>query len=123
MKDSTDGQGNNFADSGNSHSYEIVPQQAKSGSRDEAWRDATLVTILEMMTALAASAKERKVQYLTTKQVANRWQIGVRTVWRFISQGRLPVHKIGGMTRILEQDVVRFETEEAGKAGGNGTAS
>jgi excisionase family DNA binding protein len=45
---------------------------------------------------------------LTASQVAQRCQMSLRTVRRWIADGDLPVHRLGRVIRIAEADLDRF---------------
>jgi len=48
---------------------------------------------------------------LTVSQLCHRWQLGRKTIYKFIDAEILPVWKVGGrLYRIALADVVRFET-------------
>jgi excisionase family DNA binding protein len=51
----------------------------------------------------------RKPYFLTVDQIAVRWNMSARTVWRMIREKRLPSRLIGSSRRVLEEDVERFE--------------
>ena len=49
-------------------------------------------------------------EWLTVSQLVNRWQLGRRTIYKFIDSGTLPVWKVGThLYRIALADVRRFE--------------
>jgi excisionase family DNA binding protein len=51
-----------------------------------------------------------KPAWLTVSQLARRWQLGRRTIYKFIDSGTLPVWQVGThLYRIAIADVVRFE--------------
>lgn len=45
------------------------------------------------------------IVWLSTKKAADRLGITVRTVYRFIDEGRLPAYRFGRVIRIKERDV------------------
>ena len=45
------------------------------------------------------------IVWLSTKKAAERLGITVRTVYRFVDEGRLPAYKFGRVIRIKERDV------------------
>jgi len=48
--------------------------------------------------------------WLTVSQLARRWQLGRKTIYKFIDSGTLPVWQVGThLYRIALADVVRFE--------------
>ena len=47
--------------------------------------------------------------FYTVEQLAERWQLSVRTVRRFIKAGELSVHRIGTQIRIAASAVMQFE--------------
>ena len=48
-------------------------------------------------------------QLLTVKKCAGRFGVSVRTVWRIIAAGELPVVRIRGCTRIPEAALLAYE--------------
>jgi prophage regulatory protein len=61
--------------------------------------------------AIGAPA-ERPIRFLTVKQVAARYGVGVATIWRWVKEGRgFPkrVHLAPGTTRWRETDLIAFE--------------
>jgi excisionase family DNA binding protein len=49
-----------------------------------------------------------KMDYYTPEQVAEKLQISVRTVWKYIREGQMPASKIGRGYRISEEQLERF---------------
>jgi excisionase family DNA binding protein len=50
--------------------------------------------------------------WLTVSQLCDRWQLGRKTVYKFISAKALPAWKVGlHLYRIAVADVLRFETK------------
>jgi excisionase family DNA binding protein len=50
--------------------------------------------------------------WLTVTQVCRRWQLGRKTVYKFITSNILPAWKVGPhLYRIAISDVLRFEAE------------
>jgi excisionase family DNA binding protein len=66
----------------------------------------------EGVSTLPTQAAIRR-QYLTVPQIADRWQVDERTIWRYLREGRLRSFKLGASRRILEEDVVAFENSAA----------
>lgn len=61
----------------------------------------------------------RSMNYLTIKQVAERLQVSLGTVYHLCAQGRMPHHRVGlgrGTIRISEEQFQRYvaETESGG---------
>jgi len=54
------------------------------------------------------------MQYLSDRSVAERYEISRATVWRWVSEGRLPqpVKLSGGSTRWLLSSLERFEADK-----------
>ena len=55
--------------------------------------------------------------FLSVRQVASRWNISERSVWRFLELRQLPTYRFGSARRILEADVEQFENERLLKTG------
>ena len=55
---------------------------------------------------------KRKPYFLTVDQIATRWNVSARTVWRMVKDGRLPSRLIGSSRRVLEADVEQFEAAD-----------
>lgn len=53
--------------------------------------------------------KAKEPYYLTVPQIAVRWNVSERTVWRLISTKELPSVRLCSLRRVLEEDVERFE--------------
>jgi excisionase family DNA binding protein len=50
--------------------------------------------------------------WLTVSQLCCRWQLGRKTIYKFIDAEILPVWKVGGrLYRIAIADVLRFEVQ------------
>ena len=47
-------------------------------------------------------------QFLTIGQVAEQWQVGQRTVRRWIAEGNLPAYRVGGLVRVRRGDLDNF---------------
>jgi len=60
--------------------------------------------------AAGGNSPRRTPYFLSVEQVATRWNVSARTVWRMVRDGRLPSTLIGSLRRIREEDVERFET-------------
>ena len=59
-----------------------------------------------------ASAPHAEPAWLTVSQLARRWQVGRKTVYKFIDAGALPVWKVGThLFRIALADILRFEAQ------------
>lgn len=52
-----------------------------------------------------------KVLYLSLEQVAVRWGVCRKTVWRYVQAGRLRSWRIGGIRRIPRADVEALEAQ------------
>lgn len=88
--------------------YEALLQRDESAER--AWRgkqgDREGVSTQHSQTVV-------RRQYLTVPQIADRWQVDERTIWRYLREGRLRSVKLGASRRILEDDVIGFENSAA----------
>jgi excisionase family DNA binding protein len=50
--------------------------------------------------------------WLTVSQLCRRWQLGRKTIYKFIDADILPVWRVGShLYRVAIQDVVRFEAQ------------
>jgi excisionase family DNA binding protein len=50
--------------------------------------------------------------WLTVSQLCLRWQLGRKTIYKFIDAEILPVWKVGGrLYRVAVADVLRFEAQ------------
>jgi excisionase family DNA binding protein len=50
--------------------------------------------------------------WLTVSQLCRRWQLGRKTIYKFIDAQILPVWKVGGrLYRVAIADVLRFEAQ------------
>ena len=58
----------------------------------------------------------RTPYFLSVEQIAIRWNVSARTVWRMIRDGRLPSVQIGTLRRINETDVEKLETASSAVA-------
>lgn len=58
---------------------------------------------------LDANPPTRKPYFLTVNQIATRWNMSARTVWRMVKDGRLRSILIGSSRRVLEEDVEKCE--------------
>ena len=47
-------------------------------------------------------------KFLTIKQVAERLEFSTRTVWRWVEDGELVVHRFRGSVRVAEADLNAF---------------
>ena len=54
----------------------------------------------------------RNPYFLTVPQVASRWNMSERSVWRMVRDGRLASRLIGTSRRVLEEDVEQFESAD-----------
>lgn len=59
--------------------------------------------------------QQYQAAYLSVKSLASRYELSVPTIWRFLRDGLIPKPvKIGGSTRWLLDDLIKFEaTQEA----------
>lgn len=56
--------------------------------------------------------------WLTVSQLCGRWQLGRKTVYKFITAKTLPAWKVGRhLYRVALADVLRFETRNRLQAG------
>ncbi len=65
-----------------------------------------------MASALARHEDEDmtpKVTTYTVAEVAQRWRVCGKTVWRLLRRGKLRAVKVGRATRIRESEVERYE--------------
>lgn len=46
--------------------------------------------------------------WLSVKQIAEEFQVTERTVWRWIKEGHLKIHRFGRTVRISPEDRLRF---------------
>ena len=57
-------------------------------------------------------ASESGPAWLTVSQLCRRWQLGRKTVYKFIDAELLPVWKVGShLYRVAVADVLRFESQ------------
>jgi excisionase family DNA binding protein len=57
-------------------------------------------------------ASESGPAWLTVSQLCRRWQLGRKTVYKFIDAELLPVWKVGShLYRVSVVDVLRFESQ------------
>ena len=54
------------------------------------------------------NAKSSDLEFLTIRQVAARLQVSERSVWRWISDKELIVHRHGRWTRVHVDELERF---------------
>jgi len=67
-------------------------------------------TVGKEIRGLSPSRHAVEPAWLTVSQLARRWQLGRRTIYKFIDSGILPVWQVGThLYRIAFADVVRFE--------------
>ena len=56
--------------------------------------------------------------WLTVSQLCRRWQLGRKTVYKFIAAKTLPAWKVGShLYRVALTDVLRFETRNRIRGG------
>ncbi len=48
------------------------------------------------------------MDYYTPEQVAEKLQLSVRTIWKYLREGKLPASKIARGYRISEEQLDRF---------------
>jgi len=48
------------------------------------------------------------VDYYTPEQVAEKLQLSVRTIWKYLREGKLPASKIARGYRISDEQLNRF---------------
>ncbi|MEI6809482.1 MAG: helix-turn-helix domain-containing protein [bacterium] len=88
-----------------------VPEDLRSDAETH-WNDMVKENerkVGDFLDKIEQTGQMRRVQYLTVKQVADRWQVSERQVWRLIGEGRLKSVKIGECRRIDEAAVRAFE--------------
>lgn len=51
---------------------------------------------------------DESIRWMSTRETSQRLGITLRTLYRFIDEGRLPAYKLGRVIRIQESDVERF---------------
>jgi excisionase family DNA binding protein len=56
------------------------------------------------------SHRDKPIQFFTVAEVAERLDVSIRTVRRWIQDGLLIVHRINGVVRISESDLLAFLT-------------
>jgi excisionase family DNA binding protein len=49
-----------------------------------------------------------EMDYYTPEQVAEKLQLSVRTIWKYLREGKLPASKIARGYRISEEQLDRF---------------
>ncbi|MGE3703175.1 MAG: helix-turn-helix domain-containing protein [Hyphomicrobiaceae bacterium] len=54
-------------------------------------------------------ADDGKTVWFTVPEVADRYKMDDRTIWRWVAAGKLRAHKFGRAVRISEQDLLDFE--------------
>ena len=70
------------------------------------------------------SRAARLPAWLTVSQLCDRWQLGRKTVYKFIAANALPVWKVGRhLYRVAVADVLRFEIRNRLAARGRAPAS
>jgi excisionase family DNA binding protein len=55
-----------------------------------------------------ANTNRNPTVFFTVKQVAAELQVSTRTVWRWIDDGELPIHRFGRAVRIALTDYEAF---------------
>ena len=58
-----------------------------------------------------ATHPDHPTEFLTPRQLANRWQITPMTLRRWRKQGKIAAHFLGRGVRFAIEDVERFEAE------------
>lgn len=85
---------------------------------DWAWQPDVAASVVERPTVTPmpphandspTPERTKEPYYLTVPQIAVRWNVSERTVWRLISTKELPSVRFGSLRRVLEEDVERFE--------------
>jgi excisionase family DNA binding protein len=56
------------------------------------------------------------IRFLSPTTVANRLEVSIKTVRRWIAKGDLPVHQFGHLQRISEDDLNTFAATSRGRA-------
>ena len=56
----------------------------------------------------------RQLPYYHVRQVATRWQVSERKVYRLVKRGELVAHHFGSQLRISEADLNTFERVHRG---------
>lgn len=59
------------------------------------------------------------MDYYTPEQVAEKLQLSVRTIWKYLREGKLPASKIARGYRISEEQLDRFMKSLEVKPGDN----
>ena len=54
------------------------------------------------------SESDRQIRWLSTKEACERLGITLRTLYRFMDEGRIPAYKFGRVIRLQEADVHAF---------------
>ena len=54
------------------------------------------------------SESDRPIHWLSTKEACERLGITLRTLYRFMDEGRIPAYKFGRVIRLKEEDVGAF---------------
>ena len=54
------------------------------------------------------SEPDRSIHWLSTKEACERLGITLRTLYRFMDEGRVPAYKFGRVIRLQESDVDAF---------------
>jgi excisionase family DNA binding protein len=58
------------------------------------------------------SGRHVEPAWLTVSQLCRRWQLGRKTIYKFIDATVLPAWKVGShLYRVAIEDVLRFETQ------------
>ena len=90
----------------------IVSQSSDSGAGQEVPHTANESTCadLEHGAPVAKIGRlETTPQYIAVAEVARRWSVSSRSVWRMIKSQRLPSYVIGGFRRLRLADVEALE--------------
>jgi len=99
----------------------LPPEHQVEGKQE--WHDAVdhvreqteAAERLRRMGAPTTTSTQR--YFLTVRDVANRWNLSVRSIWRLIKSGELPSCQFGAARRVLEADVEAYENTRLLKAG------
>ncbi|PYQ73702.1 MAG: hypothetical protein DMG01_22025 [Acidobacteria bacterium] len=87
-----------------------VDAAPRRGERDPRRSSSGMSTAQYETPRLSPSRHAVEPAWLTVSQLARRWQLGRRTIYKFIDSGILPVWQVGThLYRIAFADVVRFE--------------
>lgn len=94
-----------------------MPATAQVGSETKPQALELIADALEAqaraLRALAAQTAEVDVQMMAVKDVADRWGIGLTSVYRLVNRKRLKALRFAGSTRIPLTEVLRYERRAA----------